>query len=108
VEVRCLERPVHSGQKGGPIPDPVQILCQLIAGLTAKDGSLRVIAFESQPILGAANQIVDSARARLSLRTASGMNGRAAGQRLIRKLTRNPPHGARVEARLGLVTRTVD
>jgi cysteinylglycine-S-conjugate dipeptidase len=42
VEVRCLERPVHSGQKGGPVPDPVQILCRLIAGLSAKDGSLNV------------------------------------------------------------------
>jgi acetylornithine deacetylase/succinyl-diaminopimelate desuccinylase-like protein len=42
VEVRCLERPVHSGQKGGPVPDSVQVLCRLIAGLTAKDGSLNV------------------------------------------------------------------
>jgi acetylornithine deacetylase/succinyl-diaminopimelate desuccinylase-like protein len=35
VEVRCLERPVHSGQRGGVIPDPVQILSRLIADLTA-------------------------------------------------------------------------
>ena len=32
VEVQCLERPVHSGMWGGPVPDPVQILCKLIAG----------------------------------------------------------------------------
>ena len=42
VEVRCLERPVHSGQRGGIVPDPVQILCRLIADLTAKDGSLNI------------------------------------------------------------------
>src|SRR6185436_9309085 len=42
VAVRCLERPVHSGQKGGPVPDPVRILAGLIADLEAKDGSLDV------------------------------------------------------------------
>lgn len=160
VEVRCLERPVHSGQRGGAVPDPVQILCRLIADLTAKDGSLNVpglyrrvasstprqrarirrlpfdektfarnagllpgvrmageaaysvyeriwtrpsltvIAFESQPILGSSNQIVDAARARLSLRTVPRMDGREAGELLVRALTRRPPYGARVEARV--------
>jgi acetylornithine deacetylase/succinyl-diaminopimelate desuccinylase-like protein len=160
VEVSCLERPVHSGQKGGPVPDPVQVLCRIIAGLTASDGSLAVpglyrrvarplprqrarirrlpfdetrfarnagllpgvrlagersysvyerlwtrpsltvIAFEAQPILGSSNQIVESARARLSMRTVPRMDAREAGGLLIRKLTRNPPHGARVEARI--------
>ena len=42
VEVQCLERPVHSGMWGGPVPDPVQILCGLIADLSDKDGSLNV------------------------------------------------------------------
>src|SRR5262245_3323699 len=42
VEVRCLERPVHSGQKGGLVPDAVQILSRLIADLTARDGSLDI------------------------------------------------------------------
>jgi acetylornithine deacetylase/succinyl-diaminopimelate desuccinylase-like protein len=101
VEVRCLERPVHSGQRGGPVPDPVQILCRLIADLTTKDGStLRVIGFESQPVRGAANQIVDAARARILMRAVPGMDPREAGERLIRKLTRNPPYRAHVEARI--------
>lgn len=160
VEVRCLERPVHSGQRGGIVPDPVQVLSGLIAGLTAKDGSLAipglyrkvariaarqrsrlrrlpfdgrklarqagllpgvklmgergysayesiwtrpsltVIAFESQPILGSSNQIVDAARARISLRTVPDMDSREAGELLVRKLTRKPPHGARIEARV--------
>ena len=160
VEVRCLERPVHSGQKGGPVPDPAQILCRLISGLTAEDGSLdipglyrrvdhptarqrarirklpfdhkrfartagllsgvrlagekayspfermwtrpslTVIALEAQPILGSSNQIMDSARARLSMRTVPSMDSREAGELLIRKLTRNPPHGAHVVARI--------
>ena len=160
LEVRCLQRPVHSGQKGGPVPDPAQILCRLISGLSADDGSLdipgfyrrvdratprqrarirklpfdakkfaraagllpgvrlagerayspfermwtrpslTVIALESQPVLGSSNQIVDSARARLSLRTVPSMDSREAGDLLIRKLTRNPPHGAHVTARI--------
>jgi acetylornithine deacetylase/succinyl-diaminopimelate desuccinylase-like protein len=160
VEVRCLERPVHSGQKGGPVPDPVQILCRLIADLTAKDGSLNVpglyrrvakpsaaqrarlrrlpfdprtfaraagllkgvtltgekaysvyerlwcrpsltvIAFESHPIQGSSNQIVESARARLSMRTVPNMDSREAGGLLVRKLIHKPPHGAQIEARI--------
>ena len=160
VEVRCLERPVHSGQRGGIVPDPVQILCRLIADLTAKDGSLNipglyrrvakttarrrarlrrlpfdagklahqtgllpgvkltgekgfsayesiwtrpsltVIAFESHPLLGSSNQIADSARARLSMRTVPDMDSREAGELLVRKLTKAPPHGARLDARI--------
>lgn len=101
VEVRCLKRPVHSGQKGGVVPDPVQILCRLIAGLRVKHGSsLTVIAFEAQPILGSSNQILDSARARIAMHTAPRTDSREAGQLLIRKLTRNPPPGARVQARI--------
>jgi acetylornithine deacetylase/succinyl-diaminopimelate desuccinylase-like protein len=160
VEVRCLERPVHSGQMGGLVPDPVQILCGLIGDLTAPDGSLdvpglyrkvaklsprqrtrlrrlpfkagryqrhagllpgvkltrekgfspyesiwarpslTVIAFEAHPIAGSSNQIVDSARARISLRTVPDMDSREAGRLLVRKLTSRPRHGARVEARL--------
>jgi acetylornithine deacetylase/succinyl-diaminopimelate desuccinylase-like protein len=42
VEVQCLQRPVHSGMWGGPVPDPVQIMCQLIAGLSGKKGEIAV------------------------------------------------------------------
>jgi acetylornithine deacetylase/succinyl-diaminopimelate desuccinylase-like protein len=160
VEVRCLARPVHSGQRGGLVPDPVQILCRLIGELTAGDGSLAipglyrrvaktparqrarlrrlpfeagrfarragllpgvrltgergfapyesiwtrpsltVIAFESHPLLGSSNQIVDTARARISMRTVPDMDSREAGELLVRKLTREPPHGARIHARV--------
>ena len=31
IEVRCLERPLHSGRGAGAVPDAVAILCQLIA-----------------------------------------------------------------------------
>jgi len=160
VEVRCLERPVHSGQRGGIVPDPVQILCRLIAGLTRPDGaldipglyakvarttprerarlrrlpfdpkriarqaglrrgvrlvaekgysafetiwtrpSLTVIALEAAPIAGSSNQILPAARARLSMRTVPDLDSREAGELLVRALTRRPPHGAEVEARV--------
>ena len=66
--------------------------------------SLTVIAMESHPIQGSSNQIVDSARARLSLRTVPNMDGRKAGWLLIKKLTANPPYNAKVTARLNGTT----
>jgi acetylornithine deacetylase/succinyl-diaminopimelate desuccinylase-like protein len=160
VEVQCLEHPLHSGMWGGPVPDPVQVLCRLIASLRGKKGeldvpglykdvarpdkkqrkrlrklpfsekkfkkegallegvklagekgysvyeqlwtrpSLTVIAMESHPLLGSSNQIVDSARARLSLRTVPNMDGQKAGMLLVKKLVGEAPHGARVTARI--------
>ncbi len=66
--------------------------------------SLTVIAMESHPIKGSSNQIVDSARARLSLRTVPNMDGAQAGELLVKKLMRNPPHGAKVTARVNGTT----
>jgi len=160
LEVQSLERPVHSGMWGGPVPDPAQILARLIAGLQAKDGSLdvpglykkvakpsakqlarirklpfseakfkkdagmmkgmklcgeakysvyeriwtrpslTVIAMESHPIQGSSNQIVDSARARLSMRIVPNMDAKEAGRLLVKKLTRQPPYGTKVTARI--------
>ena len=160
LEVKVLDHPVHSGMWGGPVPDPVQILADLIADLRNKDGSLNipglykdvakpskkqlkrirslpfdekkfkkdagmvkgaklggekgysvyeqiwtrpsltVIATESHEFAGSSNQIVDSARARLSLRTVPDMDGRKAGEQLVKKLTKKPPHGVEVTAKI--------
>jgi acetylornithine deacetylase/succinyl-diaminopimelate desuccinylase-like protein len=66
--------------------------------------SLTVIAMESHPIQGSSNQIVDSARARLSLRTVPNMDGKKAGAQLVKMLTRNPPHGVTVTAKVNGTT----
>lgn len=66
--------------------------------------SLTVIAMESHPIQGSSNQIVDSARARLSLRTVPNMDGDEAGRLLVKKLTKNPPHGAKITAKVNGTT----
>lgn len=42
VEVRCLARPLHSGQGGGLVPDAIMILCTLLARLQRDDGTLAV------------------------------------------------------------------
>ena len=41
--------------------------------------ALTVIALEARPFLGSSNQIIEAARARLSLRTVPGMDAREAG-----------------------------
>jgi len=62
--------------------------------------SLTVIAMESHPLKGSSNQIVNAARARLSLRTVPNMDGADAGRLLVKRLTKNPPYGAKVTARV--------
>ena len=66
--------------------------------------SLTVIAMESHPLHGSSNQIVDSARARLSLRTVPNMDAKEAGRLLIKRLTSKPPYGAKVTARINGAT----
>jgi acetylornithine deacetylase/succinyl-diaminopimelate desuccinylase-like protein len=98
VEVRCLERPLHSGRGGGAAPDAIAILCQLIAAISPTpqlvnddhlrrdlgllDGvallgtreqtwnapSITVIGFDAPPVEQSFNQLAASARARLSIR----------------------------------------
>ena len=160
VEVTCLDRPVHSGDFGGAVPDAVRILCRILDGLQGKDGridvpglyrrvarpspsvrrrlralpfseaafrrgagmlpgtklvrergvsvyeqlwtrpSLTVIAIEAHPLHGSSNQILDSARARLSLRTVPNMDSEEAGALLVRRLTTKPPAGALVSTEI--------
>ena len=42
VEVRTLEGAVHSGMHGGPVPDALTTLCQLIATLHDRNGNVAV------------------------------------------------------------------
>jgi acetylornithine deacetylase/succinyl-diaminopimelate desuccinylase-like protein len=42
VEVRTLERPVHSGVFGGPVPDALTALCRLLATLHDDQGDVAV------------------------------------------------------------------
>ncbi len=62
--------------------------------------ALSVIALEAHPFAGSSNQVIDAARARLSLRTVPRMDERKAGALLVRRLTARPPAGARVTARV--------
>jgi len=62
--------------------------------------ALTVIALEAHPLQGSSNQILDSARARLSLRTVPHMDAAKAGALLVKTLTARPPAGAKVVARV--------
>lgn len=45
VIVRAMKTPLHSGSWSGPIPDPVQALCKMIASLTDSDGNILIEHF---------------------------------------------------------------
>ncbi|MBV8546820.1 MAG: M20/M25/M40 family metallo-hydrolase [Acidobacteria bacterium] len=148
VEVRCLARPVHSGQAGGLTPDAVMILCSILANLqrgvpgldervrvddsqleamralpfdadrfkhdfALLDGveltetepswehiwarpSLTITAIEAVPLASASNQIADSARARLSLRTVRDLGSDEAGELLANAIRSHAPRGVQV------------
>jgi acetylornithine deacetylase/succinyl-diaminopimelate desuccinylase-like protein len=148
VEVRCLARPVHSGQAGGLAPDAVMILCSILANLQRGipgldervhiddaqlaamralpfdgdrfktdfaflDGvafteadpswehiwarpSLTITAIEAVPLASASNQIADSARARLSLRTVRDLDSNEAGELLANTVCAHAPRGVEV------------
>jgi acetylornithine deacetylase/succinyl-diaminopimelate desuccinylase-like protein len=49
VEVRTLERPVHSGVFGGPVPDALTALCRLLATLHDEHGDVAVAGLHRSP-----------------------------------------------------------
>jgi len=98
VEVRCLRRPVHSGRGGGALPDPIQLICRLIARLRGTE--LRVVRVDAPRVLGSINQITDVARARLRLPALPGARGRAAARGVASRLKARPPYGAAVRVRV--------
>src|SRR5262245_25583680 len=163
VEVQGLRQPLHSGYSG-PVPDPVQILCAMIADLRKPNGALNVpglytkvalpgakqrarirklptseakfkkdagmlpgvrlwgetkfsllerqwtrpaltvIALEARPFLGSSNQIIEAAKARLSIRTVPRMDARETGRLIIKKLTTKPAYGMKVKASITSTT----
>ena len=46
VEIRAVKAPLHSGSWSGPIPDPGQALCHMIASLTDGKGNILIPHFE--------------------------------------------------------------
>jgi len=45
ITVRGLKAPLHSGMWGGPVPDPVMALVQILARLTDADGEIAIPGF---------------------------------------------------------------
>ena len=98
VRVRCLRRPVHSGRGGGAVPDPVQLLCRLIAGLPAR--TFTVTRLDAPGLLGSINQISDAAGVRLRLRARAGEGGRETARRVARRLRAARAGEAQVRVRM--------
>ncbi len=62
--------------------------------------SLTISALEAAPMKGASNQIVNSARARIGVRTVPDMDGREVAALLSRHLETSAPWGMRVTAKV--------
>ena len=60
VTVRTLERPVHSGMWGGPIPDALTVMTRLLSTLHHDDGTIAVDGFADD-----VRSVSDEERARL-------------------------------------------
>jgi hypothetical protein len=56
VEVQGLHQPLHSGYSG-PVPDPVQILCAMIADLRKPNGALNVTGLYAKVARPSAKQL---------------------------------------------------
>jgi len=63
--------------------------------------SLSISALEAAPIKGASNQIVDSARARIGVRTVPNMDGMAVAEALSAHLKKRAPWGVQVTTTIG-------
>ena len=46
IELRATKAPLHSGSWSGPIPDPGQVLCQMISSLSDGNGKILIPHFE--------------------------------------------------------------
>jgi len=144
VEVRTLDKGVHSGQFGGAVPDALTALCRLLATLHDDAGDVAieglggyttdpldltevelrlqagvlpgteligtgtltertwtraacsVLAIDSPPVSEAINQLLPSARAKVSVRIPPGTDAAAAMDALVAHLEANAPWGAEV------------
>lgn len=63
--------------------------------------SLAISALEAAPIKGASNQIVDSARARIGIRTVPNMDGMTVAEALCAHLRRRAPWNVQVTTKIG-------
>jgi acetylornithine deacetylase/succinyl-diaminopimelate desuccinylase-like protein len=59
VTVSALKSPLHSGMWGGPIPDPVQGLCKILATLSDADGRVAVPGLREQVAPPAPDELAD-------------------------------------------------
>jgi acetylornithine deacetylase/succinyl-diaminopimelate desuccinylase-like protein len=62
--------------------------------------AVAVTALEAVPIAGSANQLIDEASARVGVRIAPGQDASRVAECVVGFLTRDPPSGVRVEARV--------
>jgi len=146
LELKVLERPVHSGLYGGPVPDALMTMSRLLSSLHDNEGNVAieglfseesnegpdytedrirresgaidglkligsgsivsrmntkpavsVLAIDAPSVAEAINQLVPSARAKVSMRIPPGQDSQAALEALKSHLEANVPWGASID-----------
>jgi cysteinylglycine-S-conjugate dipeptidase len=59
LELKALERPVHSGVWGGTVPDVISSLCRILSSLTRPDGSIAIPGMLDKVVPATQNELAD-------------------------------------------------
>jgi len=117
VSVSTLSTSVHSGMFGGPAPDALTVLAEMLATLHDEHGNttirglaggsvsdllwarpaVTVLGIDCPPVVGSSAALQATARARLNLRVPPGTGGKEAQDALVAHLQAVTPWHARVE-----------
>jgi cysteinylglycine-S-conjugate dipeptidase len=59
LELKALERPVHSGVWGGTVPDIISCFCRILSSLTRPDGSIAIPGVLEQVVPATERELAD-------------------------------------------------
>jgi len=92
VTLRSTKAPLHSGSWSGPLPDPAQALCRMIASLTDERGNIAIPNFEDGLVPPTAEELASYRSLGYSEKTFRSESG------VLDKVKLNVPEGKILES----------